>query len=81
MARQSWFMGLERTYTNKVLRVSFKYGWGAFCADNNLNVGDTCFFSMIRKATCSNDDDEEWEEELEDDEAKLKLEVCKTNSR
>ena len=74
-------MGLERTYTNKVLRVSFKYGWGAFCADNNLNVGDTCFFSVIREVTYSNDDDEEWEEELEDDEAKLKVEVRKTNGR
>ena len=79
MARQYWFMGLERTRTNKVLRVSFKYGWGAFCADNNLNVSDTCFFSVILEATCSNDDDKEWEEELEDDEAKLKVEVRKTN--
>ena len=72
-------MGLERTFRNKVLRVSFKYGWGTFCADNNLNVGDTCFFSMIREATRNNDDDEEREEELEDDEAKLKMEVRKTN--
>ena len=53
--------------------------WGAFCADNNLNVGDTCFFSVIHEATCSNDDDKEWVEELEDDEAKLKVEVRKTN--
>jgi len=53
--------------------------WGAFCADNNLNVGDTCFFSVTHEATCSNNDDKEWEEELEDDEAKLKVEVCKTN--
>ena len=72
-------MGLERTHTNKVLRVLFNYGWGTFCADNNLNIGDTCFFSMIREATCSNEDDEEWEEELKDDEAKLKVEVRKTN--
>ena len=64
---------------NKVLRVSFKYSWGTLCADNNLNVGDTCFFNVIREATYSNDDDEEWEEELEDDEAKLKVEVLKTN--
>ena len=72
-------MGLERTRTNKVLRVSFNYGWGAFCADNNLNVGDTYFFSMIQEAGCSNDDDEEQEEELEDNEAKLKVEVRKIN--
>jgi hypothetical protein len=37
-------------------------------------------FSVIHEATCSNDDDEEREEELEDDEAKLKVEVCKTNN-
>jgi hypothetical protein len=61
MAGQSWFMGLERTRTNKVLQVSFKYRWGAFCADNNLNFGDTYFFSVICEATYSNDDDEEWE--------------------
>ena len=78
MARQFWCVGLERTFMNKVLRVSFKYGWGAFCADNNLNIGDTCFFSMIREATCNNDE-EEWEEELEDDEAKLKVEERKIN--
>jgi len=79
MAVQSWFVGLERTFMNKVLRASFKYGWGTFCADNNLNIDDTCFFSEIHEATYSNDDDEEWEEELEDDEAKLKVEVRKTN--
>ena len=60
--------------------MSFKYRWGAFCVDNNLNVGDTCFFRVIREATYSNDEDEEWEEEIEDDEAKLKVEVCNTNS-
>jgi hypothetical protein len=54
--------------------VSFKYGWGAFYADNNLSIGDTCC-----EATCSNDDNEEREEELEDDQAKLKVEVRKTN--
>ena len=59
--------------------MSFKYGWGTFCADNNLNVGDTFFFSMIHEATYNNDDKEEWEEGLEGDEAKLKVEVRKTN--
>ena len=71
-------MGLERTFRNKVLRGSFKYGWGDLCANNNLNISDTCFFSVIREATCSNHDNEEWEE-LEHDEAKLKVEVHKTN--
>jgi hypothetical protein len=70
-------MGLERTFTNKVWRVSFKYGWATFYADNNLNIGVTCFFSVIHMATCSNDNEEE--EELKDDEAKLKVEVRKTN--
>ena len=59
--------------------MSFRYRWGTFCADNNLNIGETCFFSVIHEATCSNDDDEEREEELEDDEAKLKVAVCKIN--
>ena len=54
--------------------MSFKYGWDDFCT-NNLNADDTCFFSVIRVATYSNDDDEE--EELKDDEAKLKMEVRK----
>ena len=63
---------------NKVWCVSFKYGWGAFYADNNLNVGDTCFFSVIREATYSNGDNDE-QEELEDDEAKLMVEVRKTS--
>jgi hypothetical protein len=35
--------------------------------------------ASVTKATYSNDDDEEREEELEDDEAKLKVEVHKTN--
>ena len=72
-------MGLERTFTNKVLQVSFKYGWGAFYTDNNLNIDDTCFFSVICEATYSNGNDEEQKEELEDDETKLKVEVRKTN--
>ena len=41
----------------------------------------TCFFSMIHEATYSDDEDEEWEEEQEYDEAKLKVEVHKTNDR
>ena len=66
---------------NNKVRTSFKYGWDKFCASNHLNVGDTYFFSVIREATCSDDDDEEWEEKQEDDEAKLKVEVHKTNGR
>jgi len=61
MARQSWFMGLDRTIMNNKVRTSFKYGWDKFCASNHLNIGDTCAFSVIREATCN--DDEEWEEE------------------
>ena len=38
------------------------------------------FLQCDPRATCSNDNYEEWEEELEDDEAKLKVEVRKTNS-
>ena len=60
--------------------MSFKDGCSAFCANNNLNVGDTYFFSMIHEATCINDNNEGWEEEPQDNDAKLKVEVCKTNS-
>ena len=68
-------MALERTHTNNKVRTSFKYGWDEFCASNHLNVGDTYFFSVIREATYSDDEDKEWEEEQEYDEAKLKVEV------
>ena len=37
------------------------------------------FFNVIREATYSDDEDEEWEEEQEFDEAKLKVEVRKMN--
>ena len=63
---------------NNEVHTSFKYGWDEFCTSNHLNVGDPCFFSVIRAATCNDDEDEEWEEQ-EDDEAKLKVEVLKTN--
>ena len=79
MARQSWFVGLERTYMNNKVCTSLKYGWGEFYASNHLNIGDTCFFSVIHDATYSDDEDEEWEEEQEYDEAKLKVEVRKMN--
>ena len=73
-------MALDRTLTNNKVSTSFKYGWDEFCTSNHLNVGDTCFFSVIHEATYSDDEDEKWEEEQEDDEAKLKVEVCNTNS-
>jgi hypothetical protein len=52
-------MALERTHTNNKMCMSFKYGWDEFCASNHLNVIDTCFFSVISEATCSNDEDEQ----------------------
>ena len=72
-------MGLERTHTNNKVRTSFKYGLDEFCASNHLNVSDICIFNVIREATYSDDEDEEWEEDQEYDEAKLKVEVRKTN--
>jgi len=63
---------------NNKVRTSFKYVWGEFCASNHLNVGETCFFSVIHEATYSDDMDEEWEKEQEYDEAKHKVEVRKT---
>jgi hypothetical protein len=72
-------MALERTHTNNKMHMSFKYGWDEFCTSNHLNINDTCFFSVISEATYSNDEDEQWEEEQEYNEAKLKVEVRKTN--
>ena len=65
---------------NNKVRTSFKFGWDEFYASNHLNIGDTCFFSVINEATYSNDEYEEWEEEQEYDEAKPKVEVRKTNN-
>ncbi|GJN08670.1 hypothetical protein PR202_ga26619 [Eleusine coracana subsp. coracana] len=51
-----------------------------FCVDNGLEVGDTCFFRVVRerKEECKEEEDhEEWEEEEEDDEHVLKVEVRK----
>ena len=79
MARKSWFMTLDRTRANNKVCTVFKYGWDELCASNHLNVSNTYFFSVIRKATYNNDEDEEWEGEKEDDEAKLKVKVRKTN--
>jgi hypothetical protein len=57
-------MGLERSrMKNNKVRTSIKYEWDKFYASNHLNIGDTCFFSMIHEATYSNGEDEEWEEE------------------
>jgi hypothetical protein len=72
-------MGLERTFTNKVLYTSFRTGWGEFCATNDLNVDDTYFFNVIHEAIYSID--KEWEEEQEDDEANLRVEVRMMNGR
>ena len=72
-------MGLERTCTNNKVSTSFKYRWDKFYASNHLNISDTFFFNVIYEATYSDDKDEEWEEEQEYDEAKLKVEVHKTN--
>ena len=47
MVGQSWFMALDRTRMNNKVRTSFKYGWYEFYANNHLNIGDTCFFSVI----------------------------------
>jgi hypothetical protein len=56
-------MALKRTRTNNKVCMSFEYEWEEFCGSNHLNIGETCFFSMIREATYSDDEDKEWEEE------------------
>ena len=76
MARKSRFVDSESTFMNKVLQVSFKYGWGDFCANNNLNVGDTYFFSMIRKATCS----KQYPHDFEASGSQLSLSIAKPRS-
>lgn len=79
LAGKSWFVGLERSITkNNTCRTLFKYGWDLFCHQNDLNVGDTCFFSVIREANCRIDDDE-WEQMDEEVEPILKVEVRTTS--
>ena len=79
MGGRSWSVNLKRSKRVLGDRTAFKYGWHQFCVDNGLEVGDTCFFRVIREGACADDDDEEWEDECEDDEHVLKVEVRKKN--
>ncbi|RLN39902.1 B3 domain-containing protein [Panicum miliaceum] len=81
MGGRSWSVNLKRSKRVLGDRTAFKYGWHQFCVDNGLEVGDTCFFHVIREGACVDDDDdeEEWEDEWEDDEHVLKVEVRKKN--
>jgi hypothetical protein len=79
MGGRSWSVNLKRGKRVLGDRTAFKYGWHQFCVDNGLEVGDTCFFTVIREGACVDDDDEEWEDEWEDDEHVLKVEVRKKN--
>ena len=80
MGGRSWSVNLKRSKRVLGDRTAFKYGWHQFCVDNGLEVGDTCFFRVIREGACvDDDDDEEWEDEWEDDEHVLKVEVRKKN--
>ncbi|PUZ42221.1 hypothetical protein GQ55_9G566900 [Panicum hallii var. hallii] len=79
MGGRSWSVNLKRGKRVLGDRTAFKYGWHQFCVDNSLEVGDTCFFTVIREGACVDDDDEEWEDEWEDDEHVLKVEVRKKN--
>lgn len=79
MGGRSWTVNLKRGKRALGDRTAFKYGWHQFCVDNGLEVGDTCFFRVVRvrKEDCKEEEDEEWEEEEEDDEHVLKVEVRK----
>ncbi|KAJ1298267.1 hypothetical protein BS78_01G440400 [Paspalum vaginatum] len=77
----SWKVNLKRSKRPLGgVRTAFKYGWNDFCVDNGLEVGDTCFFRVIREGGGDDDDDEdEWEQVDEDDQHVLKVEVRKQN--
>jgi hypothetical protein len=48
MRGRSWTVSLKRGKRLLGDRSAFKYGWHKFCVDNNLEVGDVCFFRVIR---------------------------------
>ncbi|CAN6290245.1 unnamed protein product [Urochloa humidicola] len=77
MGGRAWPVNLKRGRRALGDRTALKYGWHQFCVDNGLEVGDTCFFKVIREGPCVDDDDEEWEDEWEDDEHVLQVEVRK----
>ncbi|CAL4938216.1 unnamed protein product [Urochloa decumbens] len=77
MGGKTWSVNLKRGRRALGDRTALKYGWHQFCVDNGLEVGDTCFFKVIREGPCVDDDDEEWEDEWEDDEHVLQVEVRK----
>lgn len=79
MGGRSWTVNLKRSKRLLGDRSAFKYGWHQFCVDNGLEVGDVCFFRVIREGSGCGDEDEEWEPEEEDDEHVLKVEVRKNN--
>ncbi|WVZ68998.1 hypothetical protein U9M48_017863 [Paspalum notatum var. saurae] len=75
MGGRPWTVNLKHSKRPHGDRTAFKYGWHQFCVDNGLEVGDTCFFLVIREGSGGDDDqDEEWEE---DDEHVLKVDVRK----
>ncbi|WVZ55964.1 hypothetical protein U9M48_006558 [Paspalum notatum var. saurae] len=75
----SWKVNLKRSKRPLGgMRTALKYGWNDFCVDNGLEVGDTCFFRVIREGGCD-DEEDEWEQVDEGDQHVLKVEVRKTN--
>jgi hypothetical protein len=79
MGGRSWTVSLKSGKQAFGNRTMFKYGWNKFCVDNGLEVGDTCFFSVVRerKQGVMEEEDDDEEEEEEDDEHVLKVEVRK----
>jgi hypothetical protein len=49
MSGKSWCVNLKHNIrTVGRPRTSLRYGWHQFCVDNQLAVGDTCFFRALR---------------------------------
>ncbi|XP_062213808.1 B3 domain-containing protein Os03g0212300-like [Phragmites australis] len=68
MGGRSWAVNLKRGKREHGDRTAFKYGWHQFCVDNGLDLGDTCFFRVIREGGSGDG---------EDDDDVLKVEVRK----
>ncbi|XP_062210327.1 B3 domain-containing protein Os03g0212300-like [Phragmites australis] len=69
MGGRSWAVNRKRGKRVLGDRTEFKYGWHQFCVDNGLDLGDTCFFRVIREGSAGDGEEE--------DDHVLKVEVRK----
>uniref|UniRef100_A0ACD5XG13 Uncharacterized protein n=1 Tax=Avena sativa TaxID=4498 RepID=A0ACD5XG13_AVESA len=47
MRGKSWTVSLKHSRLGGGTRAAFRYGWHQFCIDNDLAIGDTCFFRAL----------------------------------